>query len=110
MEGIAIGPDSGGVISDGKAKLARGVDARLHCACRGKGVGGRKLVVEECVKVGRVAVVLMYPWHGNAGARVCRRKCGKDGADRERSWERGKARKKGNGVCRSAVEGLADGA
>ena len=67
-------------------------------------------MVEKCVEVGGVTVVLVYPWHGNAGARVCRRKCGEHGADRERSWERGKTREKGDGVCGSAVEGLADSA
>ena len=73
-------------------------------------MGGRKFVVEKCVEVGGVTVVLVYPRHGNAGARVYRRKCGEHGANRERSWERGKTRKKGNGVCRSAVEGLVDSA
>ena len=69
-----------------------------------------EFVIKECIEVSGFTVILVYSRRGNAGARVYRRECGEHGADREHSWECGKAREKSDGVRGSAVEGLANSA
>ena len=64
---------------------------------------------EHCVQVGWVTVVFVHTRRGSARARVGSWVCGEHRTDREDARQRNQLGKVRDGVCGSAVEGLANG-